>query len=144
MMCWLCHPVIWVIFCWHIGQIPSCPSQRCRNCRLPVKFRAILTPRRFSKYTSHAGSKGLAFPWMTVCRWIFTSPARLIWTGFLCPSSSSTSPVNTQLYVPYVVKYFCFTQVALLRGCLLLSHHHSFLKIALSTELKVLLLAPKR
>src|SRR5216684_5136380 len=81
---------------------------------------------------------------MRGCLWIFTAVAFRRWTCFVLPSSSLTSPVNTQFLVPWVVKYFCFTQVAFLCGCLLLAHCHNFLKIALSTELKVLLLAPNR
>src|SRR5436305_13024524 len=47
---------------------------------------------------------------MRGCLWIFTSVAFRRWTYFVLPSSSLTSPVNTQFLVPWVVKYFCFTK----------------------------------
>src|SRR5438067_11248207 len=114
----------------HSGQTPFCSFQRDRRRLFPVRFRSIFTSRRFSKYVSQAGSKGLAAPCMSVCLWISTSIARRKWTSFVLPSSPLISPVNTQFLAPCVVTYFRFTQVALLRGCLLLAHHHSFLKIA--------------
>ena len=132
---WISHSSPTLMTCWHIGQIPSCffhsvfslfDQNRFMSCRF-----------RFSKYSSHFGSNGLASALTLVCRRIGLSECSSNSRSSFSPSFTPNIQSLVPPFLPIVWKYLSLIHCLLLDGCLFLAHFQRCFHTLKSTLRKV-------